>query len=228
MQVFNKEFFHIHRKNHHQDLWKPGNTLTTPTTEFNHFYKGLSTEPHDKVSMGFQQFELIDYLNKNIDEIDKFNSSIDEQELNQDNILNIQGFNSHVISLLKQTFHSLAQSRKMLRELIFEDYRKKHFPELPSRQFCFWLTDKEHLESWWTEFNENENKIIYKVSVTGNLFYADGSFIQMDIFKFTDFEELANQYWSGQLNSKTDLTQKEIIFEGQIKVLSEHDNPLTV
>ena len=62
-------------------------------------------------------------------------------------------------------------------------------------------------------------------SIYGNLL---AQFIQMDIFKFTDFEKLANQYWSGQLNSNSGLTQKEIIFEGQIKVLSEHDNPLTV
>ncbi|WP_394774460.1 DUF2441 domain-containing protein [Flavobacterium sp.] len=225
MQVVDKELFHIHRKNHHQDLWKPGNILETPKDEFNHFYKGLSTEPHRKVSKDFEQFELIDYLNKNIDELEKFNNSIDNQELNQNNVSNIQGFNSHIFNLLKQTFHSLAQSRKMLREIIFEDCRTKYFFELPSRQKCFWLSDKEQIEKWWTEFNDNENKLICKVSVTGNLFHADGSFIQMDIFKFTDFNELANKYWHGQINSNSDLIQKEIIFEGKLKILSKYDNP---
>ena len=227
MQVVDKEFYHIHRKNHYQDLWKLGNIIKTPKEkdEFNHFYKGLLTEPHNKVSLGFEQFELIDYLNRKIDELNKFNNSINEQELNQDNILNIQGFNSHIFNLLNQTFHSLAQSRKMLREILFENCRAKYFSELPSRQKCFWLSDKEQIEKWWTEFDDNENKLIYKVSVTGNLFHADGSFIQMDIFKFTDFTELANKYWQGQFNSNTDLAQKEIIFEGKLKILSEHNNP---
>jgi hypothetical protein len=228
MQIFDQEFYHIHRTNYHRDLWKQGKKVSTPINEYNHFFNSILTERHDKISMGFQHYNLIEYLNSNIEKIDIFNNSIDEQELKIENLLNIQYFNSHVISFLKQTFHALAQSRKMLRELIFEDYRKNHFPELPSRQKCFWLTDKKHLEKWWAEFNDNENKTIYKVSVTGNLFYADGSFIQMDILKFTDFENLANQYWSGQLNSNLSLTQKEILFEGQLKILSKHDNPSTV
>lgn len=224
MQVVDEEFYHIHRKNYHQNLWQIGNSLETPKDNFNYFFESMLTKPHQKVFDNFKEFGLIDYLNNHIHGFLKFNNSKGLKEL-KDNNPEIQGFNSHILGLLKQTFHSLAQSRGMLREIIFEDYRLKHFSDLPSRQRCFWLSDKEDLEKWWTEFNDNDNKIIFKVNVTGKLFRTDGSLIQIDISKFTEFFDLAKEYWYLQFNHQNDKIQKEVIFEGKLKILSEYSRP---
>ena len=225
MQVIDKELFHIHRQNYHRGLWKPGNILSTPVDLFNNFYTGISTEPHSNVSIWSKQVPLIEHLGKEIDKFYEFNDSISDQELSPDNISNIQSFNSHILNILDKTFTSLTLSRKMLRETIFENYRNQYFSELPSRQKCFWLSDKEQIQQWWDEFNDCKNKLIYKVSVTGKLFYTDGSLIQMDVFRLTDFSELAKRYWEGHSNSNPDLIKKEYIFEGELKILSEYTDP---
>lgn len=56
MQVANKELLHIHRQNYYQGQWKPGNILENSKTEFNHYYKGLLTEPNRK---SFSEFATI-------------------------------------------------------------------------------------------------------------------------------------------------------------------------
>lgn len=224
MQIVEEEFYHIHRKNYHQNLWQIGNSLETPKDDFNYFFESMLTKPHQKVFDNFKEFDLINYLNNHIDDLLKFNNGKGLKEL-KDNKPEMQGFNSHILCLLKQTFHSLAQSRGMLREIIFEDYRLKHFSDLPSRQRCFWLSDKEDIERWWTEFNDNDKKTIFKVNATGKLFRADGSLIQMDIFNFTDFYGLAENYWQQQFHDHNDKIQKEVIFEGELKILSEYSHP---
>ncbi len=225
MKVFEKEFYHIHRNNSHSDLWTVGSLINTPVEAYNYFYDGIITRAHTPVSVNLTQHNLIKYLGDNLDRFNDFTSKpIELADVNDEYLLNIQEFNSHLVSVLDKTFDSLLYSRKALRETLFENVRQASYSHLPSRQKCFWLSELSDITTWWNDFKDSKNKSIFKVIATGDFFKADGAHIQLDIFKLSDFIESADLYWKGSPKGiETELP--EILFEGNLKVVSIYENP---
>jgi hypothetical protein len=135
-------------------------------------------------------------------------------------------YGSHLLDMLDTTFDALLTSRKIARELIYERVRQYVDSNLPSRLKCVWLTSLENLNTWYLDFKETSaNCQIFKVSATGKIFNADGSYIKLDIFKISDFEQMAEKYWRGE-KSKSSQYLDEILFEGSLKIIDKYSNPL--
>lgn len=226
MQVSEKEFYHIHRNNwRYSDDWHVGNILTTSKDNYNYFFYGILNEPEPRHSYQSEQLHLLDYSYKIINEARKFEKEAEMHEITEENILNINSCNSVLLNTLDNCNHHLEQSLKLSRELIFENIRIRDFKTHPSRLHCFWLCDKTDLSIWWEEFEDKSDKTIIKVKATGNVFKADGSFIHLDTMKFSDYDNIATDYWSGKSNSDPTKSKFETLFEGQIKIMAQYSNP---
>jgi len=111
----------------------------------------------------------------------------------------------------------------LTRELLFENVRLQKFPDYPSRLHCFWLSDKNNLIKWLEEdgFKDKVEKEIFKVKATGIVFECDGSFINFDTIRFSDYNRLAYDYWNG---SRTNKCKLEILFEGKLDIVAKYSS----
>lgn len=221
MQVENLELYHIHRKNRYSECWQVGKELITPTDGYNYFFGGLYDEPHQKISNWPTEQRLIEYLGSNIGkwhEIDRI------QMLSSENN-DMYAYSPHLLNILDKTFSALLTSRKIARELIYERVRMSINSNLPSRLRCIWLTSFENLNAWHSDFKETSSDCqIFKVSVTGKIFNADGSNVKLDIFKVSDFELAAEKYWRSE-KSQSSTHLSEILFEGALKIIEKYNCP---
>jgi len=77
---------------------------------------------------------------------------------------------------------------KKLREAQLEDYRKQHFPEIPSRQNCFYVCRESQVQTWLKKLigRSGNGYKIFKVSITGDIFWTN-----------VDELESPENYWKG-------------------------------
>jgi hypothetical protein len=223
MEVEKTDYFHIHKENSYSNDWRVGNVISTPKTSYNNFYEGLNKEYICGLRCSFKEYGMMEYFNsQEYSKLEEFNNTIHNLELTPYNIEEIKSFNSHLLNLLDKSFLALGQSRKMLREVIFEKIRKENYPYLPSRLNCFWLTDEKNLQKWNQEPSfSNKQKTIFKVKATGKLFEANASLIQMDVTRFSEFHEHASIYWQGLKETDDIESHSELLFEGHLEIVSE-------
>lgn len=101
-----------------------------------------------------------------------------------------------------------------IRELIWEDVRKKEFPHLPSRQRCIWLIPNIEGVRYWVRRLESEDQVV-RVKTQGRLHKASESFLLGDSEPMNLTIQKARQYWLGVVEQ---VGTEEIIFEGRITV----------
>ena len=98
----------------------------------------------------------------------------------------------------------------LVRELVFEDYRKANFPDLPSRQKCLWTTESTKLPYWKT-MSQNTQRSLLTLELEGELFCADEHWLKADTFSAATYLERAKHYWAGDMSSSP---IKEYLFSG--------------
>lgn len=64
--------------------------------------------------------------------------------------------------------------------------------------------------------------VLYRVSVTGNLFKSSDSFIPDDELTAREMYEESSKYWN-PVFSEEDLCKAEYLFQGKVKVLEKID-----
>ena len=103
-----------------------------------------------------------------------------------------------------------------LRELIWEDVRRREFPHLPSRQRCIWLISTiEGVRYWLGRMGNPEDFQVIEATVQGRLHVASESHLLGEAEPLTVAIQMARQYWLGVVDN---LNTQEIIFEGRVKV----------
>lgn len=117
--------------------------------------------------------------------------------------------------------------QNIIREMVFEEVRKEHFPTLPSRKKCLWVIPNEikRINYWWDRLprDDNEERVLLKLRLTGNIHKCNQSFITLDYASVLDKKELALNYWSG-VPGNSDI-ENEYLFEGTVTVEEIFDSP---
>lgn len=104
-----------------------------------------------------------------------------------------------------------------VRELIWEDVRKREFPHLPSRQRCIWLVPTiEGARYWIRRTGIAGNFQVLRVRGQGRIHRASEAFLLGDSEPMRETIRKARQYWLGIVE---DPSTEEVIFEGRITVL---------
>jgi len=223
-EVYNEEFYHIHRENWHSNQWTPGHKISVSYPNHNYYFTSIINQPWPPITHFQEDYHLIDYLHKIIPLARTFTIGIDPHTLNLDQRYELLSLANHLTDLLSKNIEHFEQSLKMVRELIFETIRKERFPSYPSRLNCLWLCEKSDLNTWWNEFIDKKEKLIFKVSAKGKILQADGSLINHNFIRFSDFKQTAFQYWNGDENTLPEKRLPEILFEGELEILCKFQN----
>lgn len=107
-----------------------------------------------------------------------------------------------------------------LREVIWEDVRRREFPHLPSRQRCVWLIpSQDGVKFWLRRMSVYERGLdfrVVRVQGQGRLHKASESYLLGDSEPMIETIEKARQYWQGVVG---EAETEEITFEGRMHVL---------
>ena len=113
----------------------------------------------------------------------------------------------------------------ILREIAFEDVRKKEFKDRPSRVKCMFLTDnKEYcLKKIKTFYMKGHGTFFQVVAVklNGDVFYVSEKNAIRAGLSYNDYVEMAREYWSQNQNSNSPIS--EILFEGKAEIVEVID-----
>ncbi len=106
---------------------------------------------------------------------------------------------------------------KYVRELIWEDVRRKEFPHLPSRQRCMWLIPNlDGVKFWLRRMGVEQRFQVLKVQIQGRVHKASESYLLTDSEPMEETIQKARQYWLGVVEQTE---TEEIIFEGRMRVV---------
>jgi hypothetical protein len=134
----------------------------------------------------------------------KFIASVSRGEINPEDLAG---------TALDLTKHLVAY----LRELIWEDVRKREFSHLPSRQRCIWLIlNQAGVRYWLRRMDVGDNFQVLRIQVQGSIHKASESYLLGDSEPMEESIEKARQYWRGVIE---DAETEEIIFEGRMQVV---------
>lgn len=114
---------------------------------------------------------------------------------------------------------------RYIREFIFEEVRKEHFPIYPSRKNGMWVISKrEHVAYWIKTLGVDEKSVVYEVELTGKIHEANHMNIKLTTNSFNGIRQQAYQYW---LTDPSDIVESKIgdecIFEGLLMVKNIHN-----
>ena len=120
---------------------------------------------------------------------------------------------------LPNVAHDLAQHLvTFLRELIWEDVRRREFPHLPSRQRCMWLIPSlDGVRFWIARMGVTNDFRVLRLRVQGRIHTASEMHLLGDSVSLEEAIRLARQYWLGVVE---DPVRQEVIFEGRVEVKS--------
>lgn len=216
-----KRYFHIQKLNGLNPEWDVNDYLSTPKKAFtNQYYSDLSNSLGESIfQFGKEGTGLIKHSNSIIEKYDK-----NSHELDPEKEKDFYFWKSSEYETLSTNLHeSLFKSLAWIREEIFENIRECDFKDSPSRKKCIWLTDYENLPNWWKMFEETKNKKIFEIEIlnSGKIHLADANFIIAETFRISEFESLAESYWSGKIEKKDEI---EILYEGDFKIINEFKN----
>ncbi len=189
-----KIFYHIHKCGFHDDEWKIGKILEITKNEFIKF--SLDFTPYiniyDKTSV-----PLIDAINY-------------VQELND---------TKAQIELLSLAKNCINEYQILIRELAFEEIRRKKFENLPSRYNCIFLCRKDQIEYWKKRLN-HQDYIVYKIEIYGEPFRSREKLLSKPYESYNSICKHALAYW--QYNSSKNFEDDEYLYEGKFKILDTY------
>lgn len=202
MEVKNKVMYHYHKLGLYDDIWQVGNKIMVDSN-FNSFCGSIVDKFTTAVKCENGIFSLEKIIDKYLNDI-----SIENVDLKT------------ITNLLKASSAIITKADMYNRELMLEQYRKENNPKLPSRLHSIWLADKESLNFWKKQFKVNRKLVLYRVSITGNLFKSSDSFIPDDELTAKEMYEASSKYWN-PVFSEDDLCKAEYLFQGKVKVLEK-------
>lgn len=198
MEVKDKIMYHIHNGTNHNDMWKVGNIIDNSGDFLSYYYLN---------SLDFKCCVQVDDRFVTLDRvIDRYLSyddlSVDEcRKL----LIDAKGF--------------LRNFNIAKREFALEECRRLYYHHMPSRKEAIWLCDLEQLK-FWNNMICLDNKICFKVSVTGNLFKSSDLFIPNDDLSFKESLDAAHRYWNPDFSNVND-DGVEYLFKGKLKILEK-------
>jgi hypothetical protein len=130
-------------------------------------------------------------------------------------------FHGSVSRALAMAKDALTEYLNWIRETVFEEIRKEHFPHLPSRQRCLWLVPHDSQAArYWFQRLEQKGRLL-EVRATGKLFRANEAYLRAATTKLNAVRGDAFRYWAG--GSGIDGHADELLFEGFVDVEREVD-----
>ncbi|MBS4198325.1 DUF2441 domain-containing protein [Bacillus sp. FJAT-49732] len=105
---------------------------------------------------------------------------------------------------------------RFTKEFAIEQTRSQINEDLPSRWRSLWLSDKEHLDYWKSQFVNEEFQIV-KLNLNGKIFLGDAHWIEIEPSPLLVVREKAINYWTGNIFRGGKM---EYLFEGIAKVVS--------
>ena len=123
------------------------------------------------------------------------------------------------VSWLRTIVDDLWKQSDLVRELVFEDVRRQHFPEHPSRQRCIWVVPPTAESITYWQNRSQGQKRWFRVRLTGKIHAASDAWLKGDTISLNQLREIAWKYWSGLPGDKVD--QDELLFEGIVEVIAE-------
>ncbi len=111
-------------------------------------------------------------------------------------------------------------------ENMFEDYRSKYYPALPSRKSCLFVLphDKAYVDRWVTAHHPHDNwtYILLTLNLKGQLFWCDEDhFTKAGLpLPLVFRESMAKEYWDKSGNDYIDFDIPEGLFVGDATVLN--------
>ena len=204
MEVKDKIMYHYHRLGIYDNIWQVGNEIIVDDN-FNSYCSSIIDKFSTSVKCKNGLFSLEKIIDKYLDDI-----GIENVDLKT------------ITNLLKDSRAIITNANMYNRELMLENYRKENNPNLPSRLHSIWLADKESLNFWKEQLEKRKKLVLYRVSVTGNLFKSSDSFIPDDELTAREMYEESSKYWN-PVFSEEDLCKAEYLFQGKVKVLEKID-----
>lgn len=196
MKVNGEVFYHIHRNGIRDTEWIQGNSIRFDSTIENEYLKYYNEASFDLV-----------FDNRSIKPMNFFENFILTNDYKTS--ININISKQH----FEKFFQGYKESRCHIRELIFEDVRRKHYSSLPSRYNCVWLCSEKEVNDWLNTFNQPCE--VFKVKVYGEIHMAEASLLIADFMGASEIMKLAHRYWSGK---STSIKSKEILFIGDLYI----------
>ena len=164
-----------------------------------------------------------DQLNQNAFDLDGYRPTIAINGSEQPIISTLPDLKLHYekaglpIDLLTHFSRSLTFANRRFLEEIFEQVRKAHFNNLPSRRNCIFLTDKKHLGLWYNALTQEEDDLpIYELNCSGIAFSADANWIDSEVDRREVYENSAFAYWGQQSKSDNRFERREVLFRGTL------------
>jgi hypothetical protein len=205
------ELFHVQSLKEGRDEWFEKQKYTVGT--------GLNYFSIDILeSLGKNQSLIAanrEFLNKQMDQIIHCSESDPKEKA----FYQMCNHRNLCIKKLNKTTLSFGQYLKWINEEIFENVRSQEFPHLPSRKRGLWLSDYHSLPVWEDMISKSHRIKILRVKAIGKFHYADGGWISADTHSIDEFHNRARNYWSGKT---CESPEPEVLFEGEITVLSEY------
>lgn len=122
------------------------------------------------------------------------------------------------IDQLESNVRLLREECQLVRELLFEEVRRNHFPTFPSRQRCIWVAPSVDGVRYWRDRVPGDKRW-FRVRLTGKIHTASDAYLTADTMSLDVLRELAWKYWSGYRGERED--RDEILFEGVVEVIEE-------
>ncbi len=202
MKVKEKSMYHYHRLGLYDDIWQVGNEFVVDNN-FNSYCGSIVDQFSTAVKCENGIFSLEKIIDEYLDDI-----GVEDVDLKT------------ITNLLKASSAIITKANMYSRESMLEQYRKENNPNLPSRLHSIWLADKESLNFWKEQLEKRKKIVLYRVSVTGNLFKSSDSFIPNDELTAKEMYEESSKYWN-PVFSEEDLCKAEYLFQGKVKVLEK-------
>ena len=201
MKVNNRCMYHFHKKGIKDEIWVPGSEFVVDdsfSANFNEetlrFSTIVRTKSGDKICVS-------DVLSHHLET--DFNDLTDEQKK----------------ELLTISYAMLKDTGILLREYGLEEYRKAHFPDLPSRLHSIWVCNKTSMEFWKkTLSSDGIERELLELELSGTLFKSSDEFFPPFGTSFLGTYNMADRYWDPDFTSKHNKREVEYLFQGHVRV----------
>jgi hypothetical protein len=125
--------------------------------------------------------------------------------------------------LLERMMETTYRLNNRFYEKIFEEIRKVHYSDLPSRYYCLYLADEISI-GYWFDKARNQNKVVSPTifeleQISAKTHYADSEWLEVDIVSENEYIEIAHDYWQGK--KKESLSSFEILATGELGIKSK-------
>ena len=201
------KFYHIHRNGSYDFLYHEGQVINAGNDYNNLKTKYMDTDCLYPTAIASRYGEPIEYRTdlERLLNIDKYN------EMDRD----------EQIELLEAARNYIHAMKIVNRENILENVRSRYYKDKPSRQTCMWLTTEDDLNEWVKLLTKNNGKdlSIFEMSLDGNIFMSCNELIPYECDSLKRQQYAAFHYWEPQDKYLRMSVAKEILFEGEAKVL---------